>query len=153
MGLYHRPINTIRSLLVYPKNKPPGLYTCGVPVVYKITCQQCRHLYVGETGRTLATRRKDRTNPGNQNERPHQPQHPANSRGDHCRDHGNVISSPKQERCVYVSQKEGWFKHKVRETIEIKTLPPTINRDYGFDLPAIYRSRVKAVARRTVTQH
>ena len=31
-----------------------------------------------------------------------------------------------------------YFKRKVREAIEIKTLQPTINRDQGFDLPAIY---------------
>ena len=30
------------------------------------------------------------------------------------------------------------LKRKVREAIEIKTLQPTINRDQGFDLPAIY---------------
>ena len=37
-----------------------------------------------------------------------------------------------------LAREEGWFKRKVREAIEIKTLQPTINRDQGFDLPAIY---------------
>ena len=35
-----------------------------------------------------------------------------------------------------LAREEGWFKRKVREAIEIKTLQPTINQ--GFDLPAIY---------------
>ena len=37
----------------------PDLQKCGV--VYQVTCPQCQHLYVGETGRTLATRMKDHT--------------------------------------------------------------------------------------------
>ena len=37
-----------------------------------------------------------------------------------------------------LAREEGWFKRKIREAIEIKTLQPTINRDQGFDLPAIY---------------
>ena len=37
-----------------------------------------------------------------------------------------------------LAREKGWFKRKVREAIEIKTLQPTINRDQGFDLPAIY---------------
>ena len=39
---------------------------------------------------------------------------------------------------MLLARKEGWFKRKIREAIEIKTLQPTINRDQGFDLPAIY---------------
>ena len=46
VGVYHRPINTIRSLLVHPKDKTPDLQKCGV--VYQITCPQCQHLYVGK---------------------------------------------------------------------------------------------------------
>ena len=69
VGVYHRPINTIRSLLVHPKDKTPDLQKCGV--VYQIACPQCQHLYVGETGRPLATRMKDHTTP----------QHPTNSSG------------------------------------------------------------------------
>ena len=42
------------------------------------------------------------------------------------------------ENIYCIGREEGWFKRKVREAIEIKTLQPTINRDQGFDLPAIY---------------
>ena len=55
--------------------------------------------------------------------------------GDHCREHGHVINKNNVE---VLAREEGWFKRKVREAIEIKTLHPTINRDQGFDLPAIY---------------
>ena len=54
--------------------------------------------------------------------------------GDHCREHGHVINKNNVE---VLAREEGWFKRKIREAIEIKTLQPTINRDQGFDLPAI----------------
>ena len=123
VGVYHRPINTIRSLLVHPKDKTPDLQKCGV--VYQVTCPQCQQLYVGETGRTLATRMKDHTSHNTQ----------PIAVGDHCREHGHVINKNNVE---VLAREEGWFKRKIREAIEIKTLQPTTNRDQGFDLPAIY---------------
>ena len=123
VGVYHCPINTIRSLLVHPKDKTPDLQK-GV-VVYQITCPQCQHLYMGEAGRTLATRMKDHTNHSTQ----------PTAMGAHCREHGHVISKNNVE---VLAREEGWFKRKVREAIKIKTLQLTINRDQGFDLPTIY---------------
>ena len=121
--MYHRPINTIRSLLVHPKDKTPDLQKCGI--VYQITCPQCQHMYMGETGRTLSARMKDHTSHNTQ---------PTAVR-DHCREHGHIISKNNVE---VLAREEGWFKRKVREAIKIKTLQPTINRNQGFDLPAIY---------------
>ena len=80
---------------------------------------------LGETGRTLATRMKDHTSHNTQ----------PTAVGDHCREHGHVINKNNVE---VLAREEGWFKRKIREAIEIKTLQPTINRDQGFDLPAIY---------------
>ena len=99
VGVYHRPINTIRSLLVHPKDKTPDLQKCGV--VYQVTCPQCQHLYVGETGRTLATRMKDHTSHNTQ----------STAVGDHCREHGHVINKNNVE---VLAREEGWFKRKVR---------------------------------------
>ena len=79
----------------------------------------------GETGQTQATRMKDHTSHNTQ----------PTAVGDHCRDHGHVISKNNVE---VLARKEGWFKRKVRKAIEIKTRQPTINRDQGFDLPAVY---------------
>ena len=123
MGVYHCPINTIRSLLVHPKDKTPDLQKCGV--VYQITFPQCQHLYVGETGRTLATRMKDHTTHSTQ---------PTAVR-DHCRGHGHVISKNNVE---VLAREEGWFKRKVCEAIKIKNLQPSINQDQGFNLPTVY---------------
>ena len=59
LDVHHHPINTLLSLLVHPKDKTSDVQKCAV--VYQITCPQCQHLYLGETGRTLATRMKDHT--------------------------------------------------------------------------------------------
>ena len=48
--------------------------------------------------------------------------------GDHCREHGHAINKNNVE---VLAREEGWFKRKVREAIEIKTIQPTINRDQG----------------------
>ena len=62
-------INTIRSILVYPKEKTPDAQKCGL--VYQVECPECPLTYIGETGRTLATMMKDH----------YQPQEPTNSCG------------------------------------------------------------------------
>ena len=77
----------------------------------------------------------NRPNPGNQNERPHQPQFPANSHGRPLSKSWHIINKNNVE---VLAREEGWFKRKVHETVEIKTILPTINRDQGFDHPAIY---------------
>lgn len=48
------PINTIRSILVHPKDKTPDTNKCGV--IYKFSCPECTDIYVGETSRSLGTR-------------------------------------------------------------------------------------------------
>ena len=60
MDTYHRPINTIVSILVHPKDKTPDAQKCGL--VYQVECPECPLTYIGETGRTLATRMKDHLN-------------------------------------------------------------------------------------------
>ena len=47
--VYHKPINTLRSLLVHPKDRTAKAEKCGV--VYDIQCP--------ETARTLGTRIKE----------------------------------------------------------------------------------------------
>ena len=54
---YHKPMNTIRSLLVHPKDKTPDGDKCGV--IYKINCPECEETYIGETARAMQTRLKE----------------------------------------------------------------------------------------------
>ena len=47
VGIYHKPVNTLRQLLVHPKDKTEDQNKCGV--IYKIECPDCHELYIGET--------------------------------------------------------------------------------------------------------
>ena len=48
-------INTIRSILVHPKEKTPDAQKCGF--VHQVECSECPITYISETGRTLAATR------------------------------------------------------------------------------------------------
>ena len=51
---YFKPTNTLRQLLVHPKD-PVGKDKV-VGLVYKISCEECEATYVGETERSLKAR-------------------------------------------------------------------------------------------------
>ena len=52
-----RPTNTLKSLLVHPKDKKNNLETSEV--VYEVPCKGCNKMFVGETGRQLGVRLKE----------------------------------------------------------------------------------------------
>ena len=52
-----RPHNTIKNLLVHPKDKREANQMCEV--VYDISCKGCDKPYIGETGRPFGTRLKE----------------------------------------------------------------------------------------------
>ena len=52
--LVSKPKVTIKKLLVHPKDQIKSSDKCGV--VYSITCNDCKGVYVGETGRALKVR-------------------------------------------------------------------------------------------------
>ena len=62
VGTYHQAINTIRSILVHPKDKTTDAQKCCLVYHCQVECPECPLTYIGETGRTLATRMKDHLN-------------------------------------------------------------------------------------------
>jgi hypothetical protein len=54
VAAHARPYNTIRRLLVAPKDKVETLDKCGV--VYHLSCKDCEAQYIGETERALKKR-------------------------------------------------------------------------------------------------
>ena len=120
VGTYHRPINTIRSILVHPKDKTPDAQKCGL--VYQVECPECPLTYIGETGRTLATRMKDHLNLSNS----------LTAVGEHCAHEHHKIT---KDSVKVLAREDVWLKRKVREAIEIKIGQPAMNRDQGYELP------------------
>ena len=104
VGTYHKPFNTLISLLVHLKDKTPTLNKCGV--VYKIEFPGCPQIYIGETGRGLATRMKEHTRKSA----------PFTAIGEHCNDTKHNISA----ECISVVAREAnLWRCKIRESIEI----------------------------------
>ena len=119
VGTYHKPFNTLRSILVHPKDKTPDLKKCGV--IYQLQCPQCPEQYVGETGRTLETRLKEHFKLAS----------PRTAVGEH----EHPIS---QDNVKVISREDHTLRRKIRESVEIRTRRPAINRDQGYELPRIY---------------
>lgn len=123
LSVYHKPYNTIRELLVNPKDKLDKLKKCGA--IYEITCGGCEDIYIGETARPLKVRLKEHT----------RRTPPLTAVGEHCTNTGHNI--PVQNVKV-LDTEQLWLRRKVKEAILIKERHPVLNRDKGLELPAIY---------------
>ena len=82
------------------------------------------YVCVGETKRTLSQRFKEHTNL----DKP-------TGVGDHCRATGHSVS---MKNTKVLTRESNWHKRKVKEAIDIKHRAPTMNRNQGHHLPAIY---------------
>ena len=49
-----KPHNTLKNILVHPKDKREAAKTCEC--IYEIPCKNCNKTYIGETGRAFGTR-------------------------------------------------------------------------------------------------
>ena len=118
--MYHKLANTLRSMIVHPKDKTPKERQCGT--IYNITCDiDSSHTYIGETKRTLSQRFKEHTNL----DKP-------TGVGDHCRATGHSVS---MKYTKVLTRESNWHKRKVKEAIYIKQRATTLNR-YTICLPS-----------------
>ena len=139
MNIFLGPVTVhYREVLLYCYHHPPR--SCGL--VYQITCPQCQDLYVGGTGRTLATRMKDQTSHNTQ----------TTAVGDHCRDHGHVISKNNVEVLARPERKAGFKVRKPSKSRPVSQ-PSTEIRDSTWprSTAKYYRSHVTAIVRPAVT--
>ena len=138
-----KPYQTLRNLLVHPKDKQDKMDTCNV--VYRIDCQNCSNSYVGETGRKLKTRigehkkdvethtSKTLTRAGKNLS---QSELHKSAIMDHVARHNHVIDwdSPS------ILDKESTQRtRQIREAIRIRSTPQVMNRDQGaYRLSPVY---------------
>ncbi|XP_064472603.1 uncharacterized protein LOC135387236 [Ornithodoros turicata] len=121
-----KPTTTLRNVLSHPKDRTPPEEERGV--VYKVSCQDCPAVYIGETGRKTRTRMKEHkkdieksaTNPTELCE--------------HARKTGHVLDL--DNPCI-LAKKNKWGVRRQLESWHIKKTKEAINRQPG-PLPECY---------------
>ena len=133
---YFKPTNTLRQLLVKPKDPVDKENVVGP--VYKIKCEECEATYVGETESSLKARFSEYRRPSSTTSEvakhihKDQPEH--------------TVELDNTEILTTVPR---WFERGVKEAIYIRALNPSLNRDGGrYNLLPVWdnmmKKRVKA---------
>lgn len=144
-----RPMNTIRQLLVHPKDKRE--LGDNSEVVYKIPCQSCDKCYIGETGRKLKVRMKEHQDEADEASNKHftRAQRKASESTlnksaitDHVASTNHTID---WEESKILAREPHRTRRWIRESIHIvKEDGHTMNRDMGnYQLPRIYHSLIR----------
>ncbi|XP_072039403.1 uncharacterized protein [Amphiura filiformis] len=141
-----KPHNTIKSLLVHPKDKRETNQMCEV--VYNIDCKGCETSYIGETGRAFGTRLKEHQKDAEKAEnkkytrarrKESTTEFNKSAITDHVAADNHVID---WEGATILDKEANQFKRKVREAIWIRRKgAATMNRDIGsYTLDHVYDS-------------
>ena len=123
VSTYHKPFNTLKSILVKPKDSIEKEDQCGL--VYHIKCKNCSDTYIGETGRNMGIRFKEHTSRKGTN----------SAIKEHLEAKNHTCAL---EDVRILEREDDWYKRKVKEAILIQRHQPTLNRDKGLELPPIY---------------
>ena len=110
---YHKPCNTLRSLLVSPKDTSKKEKQVGV--VYSVKCSECNQEYVGEAARMLGTRFREHTD-GN---------HPNSAFEDHTSSTGYHYTL---DDTKILMKEDTWFLRKIQGALHIHKISPALNR-------------------------
>ncbi len=121
---YHKPMNTLRSMLVKPKDQTKKEKQCGV--VYSLTCKKCNKEYIGETARSLETRHKEHTDG----------KHPSSAINEHLTTSGPGHSVQIEDAKI-LAVEDNIHARRLREAMKIHKRLPVLNRDTGADIPPI----------------
>ncbi|XP_072041200.1 uncharacterized protein [Amphiura filiformis] len=111
--VHSKPANTIRSMLVSPKDKPQKLERTGS--IYQIKCGDCPSTYVGESERALSKRISEH-------------KRESSPVGAHMKSHKHSFD-PKEVNILDTEQR--WYQRGVKESIYIATNNPDLNQDRG----------------------
>ena len=126
---------TLRQVLVHPKDKVDKQKKARV--VYKIPCNKCKKVYIGETGRQLGTRitehRKEAEKISDRNftrstRRASTSEHHKSAITDHVCQNNHIMN---WEASEIVEQESDKFKRWIKESIHIRSNTPTMNRHEG----------------------
>ena len=121
----HKPFNKLRNFLVKPKDPIPDKDKRGV--VYLGTCDSCQEQYVGETARSAETRIKDYFNPKKE---------PPIAIQEHLSINKHKMTF---KSFSLLTSEQKLFNRRIKESLNIKKLNPSRNRDGGYHLAAVYK--------------
>ena len=120
----HKPFNKLRNFLVKPKDPIPEKDKCGV--VYLGTCDSCKEQYVGETARSAETRIKDHFNTKKE---------PPTAIQEHLSINKHKMTF---KSFSLLTSEQKLFNRRIKESLYIKQFQPSLNRDGGHQLAAVY---------------
>ena len=116
--VYYKPVNTLRQLLVRPKDKIDKERVVGP--VYQINCTNCNTFYIGETERSLKARFLEHRRPSTVTSEV------SRHINHECPTHNISMSNTK-----ILTTEPRWFERGVKEAIHIRTNQPPLNKDGG----------------------
>ena len=123
IDLHFKGNNTIRQLLVHPKDKEDILKKSGVIYRYKCDRVDCGEEYIGESGRTFAERFREHLKSPS-------PIH------DHYKTTGHEVSL---DNFSIVGRDDQSMTRLIREAMLIRVNDPSLNRNIGkYQLPHIW---------------
>ena len=128
-----KPNQTLRQLLVHPKDKIPLSGKTGV--VYQVDCSSCGSSYVGQTGRTLQHRVKE-----HQRALTSYTPYTTSAVAEHSMKTGHNIE---WESAKVLEVSDQYFQRTYLEAWNIRLHSQTMNRDDGI-LPQTYNSLILA---------
>lgn len=131
INLYHKAGQTLRQVLVHPKDKMKPSEQCGV--VYQADCQVCGDSYIGETERSLGER-------VDEHEKSIAKRDYKSALSQHQEETGHQVlkGEPLMDN-IKILEKEIREPHrKVLEAINIRLKEAALNRNVGTELPDAY---------------
>ena len=134
---YFKPTNTLRQLLVRPKD-PLKTESVAGPV-YRIPCaggpsEGCESSYVGETERVMGKRFAEHRRPSS-SDTSEVARHIHRDHPEHTVD---------MEKAQILATEPRWFERGVKEAIYIRALKPDLNKDAGrYNLPAVWNNTIE----------
>ena len=121
VNAFFKPMNTLRQLLVKPKDKTETCDKCGV--VYSILCNNCDKFYIGETARKMGKIFQE-----------HSKNDKESALLEHLKSTGHSISL---EDVSILANEPRFHARKIREALKIYQHKPTLNRDQGLELDPV----------------
>ena len=121
VDMYHKPINTLKSQLVHPKDKVDKTKVSGA--IYYIKCAVCEEDYIGETARPFIIRWKEHIK--RETSAVHQ----------HCMQTGHHIDL---EHAKILETEDNTTKRRVKESIRIRRNKPSLNINEGYEIPPVF---------------